>query len=225
MAHVTVALAGKANGFAVSDGQIVLPRTGAWHADIAVDNDESLSGKVEIRVGDAGTLKGTVSRASVYRGMLRVRVVAGGDGLRKDAVPQHFTTPTIGVVLAALAKGVGEAVSPTASASVTGVQLEHWTTLAMPAGEAISLLLERAPAGTVWRLLPDGTIWAGAETWPDAALDEAIEVAERPEDAVVDLGLLSPWVLPGTSVNGRKVDLAELTITGGEVHAKIWTVP
>lgn len=225
MAAVTIAPAGKANGFAVTDGAVVLPRAGAWHADLIIDCTDVLTGKVEIRVGDSGTLKGAVSRASIYQGMLRARVVAGADGLRKDATPKHYTTPTVGIVLADLAKGAGEAVSGTAAASVLGVQLEHWTTVAMPTGEAISLLLERAAAGTTWRLLADGTIWAGSETWPDSGIPDTIEVGEVPEDAVVELGLVSPWVLPGTSVGGRKVDLAELAITGGAVKARIWTVP
>jgi hypothetical protein len=222
--HVTIATSGKANGLTVSDGEIVLPRAGAWHADLNIDTADVISGKVEIRVGTAGILKGTISRAAVYRGHLRARIVAGGDGLRKDATPRHFTTPTIGIVLRDLAKGVGETVSATASAAVMGVQLEHWTTIAMPAGEMLALLLERAPAGTAWRLGPDGAIWVGPETWPDSGI-APVEVAATPEDAVVELALDTPWVLPGTMVGTRKVDLAQLAITGGAVQATIWTAP
>ena len=118
MAVVTIAPSGKANGFDVTEGQVVLPRAGAWHADLTIDANDVLSGKVEIRVGDSGTLKGTIVRAEVYQGMVRARVVAGAIGLRSNAKPQHFRTPTIGVVLSALARGAGEAVSSKASERV-----------------------------------------------------------------------------------------------------------
>ena len=213
--------AGAGKEVVVTRGVITMPRTGAWHASLWVDGQTKLAGKVEIRAG-AIVLRGTVNRAALYRGIVRLRVVAGGDGLRKVATQKHYTTPAMRLVLGDLAGGAGESVSATADASVLGQQLQAWTTLKVEAGAMIATLVSLAGADVLWRMLPDGTIWVGRETWPDSDATDWRELEESPEDGSILIGMDVPRVIPGTTLDGRRVDTIEHQISPDEYRAKIW---
>ncbi len=204
-------------------GVITMPRAGAWHANLWLDGSAKPTGKVEIKAG-ALTLLGTLNRSSLSQGIVRARVVAGGDGLRKVATAKHYTSPTAALVLAELAKGGGEAVSPTAdsSALVLGRTLLAWTTLAIETVAMIDCLVTVCSSEAVWRHLPDGSIWVGKETFPDSKITDYREIDESPEDGWVVLGMDVPRLLPGTTIGGRRVDLVEHVITPEETRTKLW---
>lgn len=212
---------GNASDVTVVRGSITMPRTGAWHATLYVDTQKKPTGKVQISAG-ALTLIGTVNRAALYRGLLRLRVVAGGDGLRKTATPKHYTTPALRLPLGELAAGAGEAVSATSDAAALNQTLLSWTTLGVEAGAMIDTLVSLATAGTVWRHLADGTIWVGKDAWADSKIADFREIEESPEDGAVIYGMDVPRLLPGTTINGRKADLVEHVITPEEYRAKVW---
>src|SRR6185369_6195049 len=96
-----------------------------------------------------------------------VRVVAGKDGLGKTAKPKHYDDPSIRIVLADLVATAGEAVAGSADTSMLSRHLTAWTTTSRPVGNVIDLLLRQAQ-GSSWRMLADGTVWVGSETWPDS---------------------------------------------------------
>lgn len=225
MAGILLRAAGATTGPALLTGTIGLPRVGAWVADLALATDRSPSGKVELVLGDLLTLKGTISRAGVFEGVARARVVAGADGLRAAVKPKHYMSPTLGIVLRDLLGDVGEVASPTIVAALLNTQLEHWTTIAMPAGQGIRCLLPKAGDDIAWRHLPDGTVWIGQETWPDSKVTAYADVAASPEDATVEVNLLTPELLPGTLLGGRRVDALEIRVTGGSIGATAWLLP
>lgn len=202
-------------------GAITMPRNGAWVAVVHVDTQDKPAGKVQISAG-ALTLLGTVNRATVYGGITRVRVVAGGDGLRKTTAPKHYTSPVLELPLRELAAGAGETVSSTSDPAALRTQLRAWTTIAMETGAMIEGLVSLAPAGTQWRMLADGSIWVGPETWPESGIKDARELDENPEEASVVMATDVPRIIPGTVVNGRRVDYVEHKITPEEYRAKVW---
>jgi hypothetical protein len=222
MAMVVLGVAGQTTGSVVSSGIIELPRIGPWRADLKVDAPAALTGKVEIRIGKSDVLKGTVIRGGMYEGMFCPLIGAGGAGMRAKVTPKHYTSPTLRNVLSDLCGDAGEAISSASDADTLMTQLPHWTTLRMEAGVAIRLLMESAPSGTSWRMLADGTLWVGPETWPASQVTEFREVAQTPEDAVVELGLDQPFLLPGTTLGGRKLDQVNIEITGGKVKTTVW---
>lgn len=225
MALVLLGTPGQTAGAVVSSGSIELPRIGPWRADLRVDSPAAITGPVEIRIGKSDVLKGTIvhGRSVMYEGYFRARVAAGGAGMRVKVNPKHYTSPTLRNVLSDLCADAGEAISSTADSATLLTQFAHWTTMGMEAGLAIRLLMESAPSGTVWRMLADGTLWVGQETWPVSRVTDFREVAQTPEDAVVEVGLEEPFLLPGTTLGGRKLDQVNIEITGGKVKTTVWT--
>jgi hypothetical protein len=208
----------------VFHGGITMPRVGAWQADLWVESKARLTGRVTITAG-ALSLSGTVYRGGMVSGVLRTRVIAGGDGLRKLAHPKHYTSPTFRLVLSELAAAAGEAVSPKSDQGILAATLLGWTTIGVRTGPLVGALVEMAGDDVAWRLLPDGTIWVGHESYPESGVKGAVEMEEDAEQGWVLLGDDVPRVLPGTTVGGRKVDLAEHLIGPSEVRTKVWLAP
>lgn len=225
MGAILLRPAGASAGPAVLSATLELPRVGAWVAEVSLATDSVPSGKVELVLGDVLTIKGTVSRAAVFEGRVSARVVAGADGLRKAVIPKHYTSPTVGVVLRDILGDVGEAQSASIASALLSTQLEHWTTIAMPAGQALRCLAPMAGADIAWRHLPDGTVWLGSEAWPDSRVTDYADVSASPGDATVEIHLLTPELLPGTLLGGRRVDALEIRVSGGSVDATAWLLP
>lgn len=203
-------------------GEITLPRVGAWWADLDFAGDAELpEGKVTLELGGALELVGTVHSAAHYVGLTRVRVVAGADGLRKVARPQHFVRPVVRTILSHLAAGAGEALSPTIGGETLNQSLPAWTVQGVSTGAQIETLVAAA-LGTSWRFNPDGTLWVGAETWPDSEVSGWREMGRDSREGRIDLGLDSPTLLPGTLLDGEKLDSIEHRFDERSFRATAW---
>jgi hypothetical protein len=216
------------NGAAVLDGSsLYFSRTGAWHAELRVDTQSAIGDGCEINIADGAlVLEGTADRSGLFADTGFVRVVAGANGLGTTAKPKHYDDPTIRVVLADLLANAGEVISSTADASILGRHLTAWTTTARPTGPVVSLLVQQAP-NTSWRMLPDGTLWVGTESWPDSGLDPTTYqiLDELPSDGSADLGMDAPLLIAGVSLAGRHVSAVEHRIDGRGVRARVWFEP
>jgi hypothetical protein len=214
-----------ANGLAVLDAAICMPRIGAWHADLRVDTPDAITGPVRISIDeDRLVLNGTVWRGGMFAGSASVRVVAGANGLRTVAKAKHYTQTSARIVLGDLLSGVGEKLSSTASSSILARHLDAWTTAAIATGGLITRLLAIASPGSAWRFLPNGQIWIGAETWPDSGLTDADfqDIDENPAVAEALIGVEAPVLLPGTTLLGRRVSYVEHLVNEGGVRSKVF---
>lgn len=202
-----------ANGFDVIETDSGRPRIGAWHFDLLVDSPDALTGKATIDINN-GTLTfvGTATRSGVFSDTGHIRVVAGNAGLSTSGTPRHYNGTSLGIVLRDLLATAGEALSPTVDGSILAAGLDAWTTTATPIGTLISLLLAASGiAGLAWRMLPDGTLWVGVETWQDAGIDQdTYQIFEdSPEQNSMVIGVDAPLDLIGTTFEGRKVSYVE----------------
>jgi hypothetical protein len=223
MPAMSIRAVGATRGFSLVEAIVHLPRLGAWTADLLIAHQDFMAGNVEIRIGDSLVLVGSISRAGIDRGLLHARIVAGANGLRVAVKPKHYTSPTLRKVIADVLGDVGEALSPMSDAAVLNTQFEHWTTIAMPAGQAIRCLVERAGTDIAWRHLPDGTLWVGRDTWPESAVTDFSEAAgASPQADVWEVTLVSPEVLPGTTLGGRRVDQVGYHVTAASLGTTIW---
>lgn len=214
-----------ANGQAVLDLALCLPLVGAWHADLRVDAPDTITGPVTISIDQGSlTLNGSASRGSAYVGTSYVRVVAGAGGLGKTARARHYNQTSVRIVLADLLSDAGETLSMTASSAILAHRLDAWTTAALPVGELIGRLLGVAAPPASWRMLPNGQLWIGTETWPDSgiALDAYQITDENPAAGEAILAPDAPLLLPGTALAGRRVGYIQHHVNEGGVRSQVW---
>jgi hypothetical protein len=209
-----------ANGQGAIDTRQVATRIGAWHFDLLVDQPDALTGQVRIIIDTddqaAGIVAGqvfigTAVRSGSFVDTAHVRVVAGAGGLGTSATPRHYNGVSVAVVLGDLLAAAGETLSATADQAVLSTGLDAWTTTAAPIGTLIGLLLAAAAPGASWRMLPDGTLWVGTDTFPDAGVDSLLyQIREdAAEQGTMRILVDAPIPLVGTTFEGRKVSATE----------------
>lgn len=210
-----------ANGKPVIATELSVPRVGAWHARLTVDDQTTLAGAVTLAVAGGPTFRGTVVRGRTYIDRARVRVVAGAGGLGRPATPRHYTDTKARVVLADLLRDAGETLSGTAAASALDVPLAAWTTARLTVGALIQRLA--TTIGATWRMLPEGTLWIGSEAWPDSGLEATDYQVENeiPEDDFALVSMDAPRILPGTLLGGRRVSYVTYDI-GSAIRLPVW---
>lgn len=189
------------NGIRVLSGEIVMPRIGTWVADMKLDGPPP-TGRCTIVVGETVSFVGTalpIDTSAVERHS--IKVVGGNGGLDRDIQPmQHRGAPTR-IVLASILAEAGETLSPTADAGTLGTQLLSWSRMRGRAGYAIAELLRDTAAS--WRILADGTLWVGPETWPELKVEASVIPNELDDMAEIATDL--PVLLPGVTYRGRHV--------------------
>jgi hypothetical protein len=216
MALVTV------GDFAAFRGTLSLPRIGVWTADLELDAAQTIEGPARIKIVEGQDLVGTVLAGDLVHGYVCARIVGGAGGLVKTATPRHYNNATVRTVLTDLARAAGETLSSAIAESLLGRSLRAWTVLARPIGEQLAALVGCGmPDGTAWRILPDGTLWVGTETWPESDVAEWRELERQPREGRLLLGLDSPTLLPGTTLGDDRVDYVEHHLEDG-VRASVW---
>jgi hypothetical protein len=191
-------------------GRVTLPRQGVWHADLVLDAPEAPTGAVTLRVGQKLTLQGTVLHAGVFAGQVRVRVVGGAGKLATELPPKFYAGVPRRLPLTDLCEATGERIaSRTDRAFLDDVLTPSWTRVRGPAASALARLTE----GWSWRILPDGSLWVGQETWPEATgMADLVVLEDDEQRGRLLLATEAPELLPGQTLLGRRVSDVELTI-------------
>ncbi len=199
-----------------------MPRVGVWRADLTLDLEDAS------KVGDEVTLsvdglewKGTAVEVGAYTGRVHLRMAGGNAGMPKPVVPRFYRAMPARVVAQDLLAEGGEELSSTANQDVLSSILPLWTRASGIVSEALEQLLDEL--GATWRVLADGTVWVGTETWPEASnVKDVIVLAEVPNEARIEFGSATPNLVPGTTFRGRRVSRVEIHISPSDVHTKAW---
>lgn len=187
---------------------IFLPRVGVWHADLTVDASTALTGTVTIATADGSfSLTGTVQRDGVFQQTLSMRIVGGAGGLAdftKTVPPKAFQNVALQLPLTYVLASVGESLAPAGVApgqsdpGVLATFLRFWCVTKGTATQALQRLLD--PIATSWRVLPNGQVWVGTDTFPSAP-NVQFDVLERHfSEGRIVIGCEEPFLLPGTSL-------------------------
>lgn len=185
-----------------------MPQRRAWWAWLDLDTATAASGQVTIAADGGLSWTGTVKQPSgVFLDSARVRVVGGGGGLETLTSPAAYESAQLGDPLRAILSAAGEMLSSTVSASVTSVLLSSWTITATYVSHALDELCFAASAALgqtiIWRVLTDGTVWLGAESWPDLSMPDGADVLEQaPEEGRYVIGATTPFLYPGVNLDG-----------------------
>lgn len=188
----------------VTGGQVLLPRTGVWLANLTVDERDPLPDRVALKLGEV-EMPAAVAKAELIGGMTEARLVGGAGGLGETARTKHYHRPLVRHVFDDLLRDSGETQASTSTATVLSKDLEAWTTIALSTGAILASLCRVAGSEVNWRVLADGTVWIGTETWPDSqVVSRSIE--SDGSNAAGIVGTDVPGLWPGTLLGGRKVD-------------------
>lgn len=208
-----------ANGNIVLTGRITIPRIGAWHCDLEVDAEENLTGEIVITDGTA-TFNGTVVRSDALGSRIVVRAVGGKGGLRAELGAKHYVDCPLRIPVRDIIGDAGETLSNESAGDLLETRLGHWSRGAMPAGSALSSILE--PYGAAWRVLADGTIWVGVETWPDVGVEGFLELDPEPELGTFTIASDSLDLKPGVTFLGRRISRVEHIIEENRSRTCYW---
>lgn len=209
----------EANGERVIRGTITRPRIGVWHADLVVDSQkpESFTGPVTITLADGAlTFQGAAHRSGDTRDMIMVRCVGGADGFATALGPKAYRGVPLRLVLQDILSAAGETISSTADFNVLNTELPYWSRSSGSAGTCMRALLAAA-GNPAWRVLPDGTLWVGQESWTPAQVTNDL-IREEPHLGRVEIAADLPSVNPGDSFLGQHVSYIEHAIEPSRVR-------
>jgi hypothetical protein len=166
------------------------------------------------------TLVGTYANADVFVDQLVARVVGGHGGLGRELGSKWYLDSPVSLPLADVLTETGEMLSTTSSAAATSVQLRTFPRVKSAASSVLDVLAEAA--GATWRVLEDGTIFVGADTFPDGGVTTYDLVGASPDDDRVDVAVSLPAIRPGTLFRSRKVVHVIDTIEASSVRTNVY---
>jgi hypothetical protein len=211
------------NGLPAISAELTVPRVGVWYADVSLVRSgeaTTLAGVVTLEVGNT-TWMGTVRRAGENRGIITARIVGGADGLMKEVPARAYQGVPVRLPIEELLSEVGEVISPTSDATILSAVLQQWSRSAGGAGSALRALLEIAGAST-WRVLPDGTLWIGSESWPASALADYTYLSHTPCTGFIEIVAWEPKVYPGEVFRERRVSAVTHRWNAQQLRTRVW---
>jgi len=210
--------------------RVHMPQRRSWWGWLDLDTATAPTGKVTIAAAGGLSLVGTILQPSgVFLDSARVRVVGGAGGLEQVISPGAYENAQLRDPLNAILSAVGESLSSTVSASILSVLLSHWTLSAIPAAQAIDELSWAAAdalgQSIIWRVLSDGTVWLGAETWPSQTMPAGADVLEQaPAEGRFVIGATTPFIVPGVNLQDvGNVIAVDHWVRHDRVRADVWT--
>jgi hypothetical protein len=204
--------------------QMGLPKNGRWTATLDVDTDENLAGSITLE-DDGITYKGAVVNAGVVAFVARVFAVGGTGGLSKAVDARSYFRVTAKTVLSELLASVGEVLDASSSSAVLATPLAFWTRAGVEAKTALQTLCDEL--GARWRVLPNGAVWVGVDSWPKSP--KSLEAIELDQDPAAGTVLYAPDAIalrPGFTVAGRRVGRVEHSFgRGAPLRTTAWIEP
>lgn len=194
-------------GADVLRGEFHFPARGPWWATLELDTATAPSGQVSIVVAGGFTLQGTVAAGGVFADVAHVDVVGGAGGIGELVPRAAYQSGLLRDPLNAALRAGGEQLSATVSQQLLAVQLKFWSQIEERVGAALDRVAGAAGRALgkaiTWRVLDDGTVWLGEESWPSATLPKADDVLEvLPADRRHVIGAEAPSLMPGVDLDG-----------------------
>lgn len=217
----------------VLSGSLVLPLRGNWsgtfaaHSPTAPDEGSLVSLEFVREDGTQDIFAGVVRRRGISAGSVALSLtLAGGAGKLLGDLPPRDHAPGVteipaGVIARAICDDAGERLAVGVETALDGRTVHRWTRIAMPGRDALDLLAD--VLGWGWRVLADGTVWTGLETWRDFAATKYL--AAIPDDAGAtyscDGAPIRPGVTLATPEGTRRIVEVVYTVAPGATRATV----
>lgn len=203
-----------------------VPAKGAWVAEVELENDQPLSGRVVVQLGGLRA-SGTVdpSGTGTFGGVTRARIVAGAGRWSEDVVAKSYQND-LGVKASQVAQEAASSVGETLGTFVPHAARlgKHFAREAAPAAVA----LELACGGAPWWVDYSGTTQAGSRAASAVDPREYEVLAYDPDGRVVTLAVDRPEALAVGQTLAKNLPevltISELAITANpeELTVKAW---
>lgn len=213
----------------VQTGLLRLPPRAGWSAavELAADAAPDLGSAASLvftrEDGTEDVFAGIVRRAQLSEGSqtLSVSLAAGAGKLLGEVPPRDHVAGAqpipAGLVARSICDDAGEVLADGVEADLDGYQLGHWTRIAMPARDALDLLVD--VLGLSWRVLPGGSIFVGAETWAEPEGD-FLFIGWLDDDLAIYAPDGAP-LLPGMTVDDVQALAVEYQISPSSLRAQM----
>ncbi len=209
------------NGMPILNGSsISMPEHGRWTARLVVQSDDAISGPVVVETEDGlFRLSGTAIRGESFAGVVNAFCVAGTDGMSKTVPPKGYRRIPARTVVEDILREAGEALSPASDPMAT--ELQYWTRHECLAEVALGAIVKRL--GMTWRILGDGTVWVGNDSFPSVHNESTFLVEKREDTGTAKYSCAGPFLRPGVKFEGVKVYAVDHSIEPDGVHSTVRT--
>lgn len=217
-------------GADVIQGRIHMHLRGAWWGDFKLEGGNAPTGSVQVVAANGLTLTGFVRSSGSFLNQSHVKVIGGAGGLIKAVPPKSFQNAQLRDPLSVVMSASGETLSSTIASSVLSASLPAWSIFQAHAGQVLEELCFAAASAlgvpVNWRVLADGTIWIGTETFPPATLPDPDDVVDQfPAGGRFVLAVVTPSLLPGVFLTdiGANVLGVDHWIEAEQVQTWAWS--
>lgn len=208
----------------VIGGSLTIRRLGAWFGEFDLGDEVAQPGRVTVDAFDGrASFVGHAARVGKHLERGRITVIGGAGGLAREVAARFYRSALLHpqAILRDLLRDCGEALSATATAPELTRDVPAWVRRRAPASEELWRIADTL--GLAWRVLPDGTVWLGSESWADVPDFEYDLVHDDPGElvSVIDVPTLVPDLLPGRTFNGRPIASVHYDLTPRLVRATV----
>ncbi len=216
-----------ADPLAVACGDWLPAFAGNWTAHLEfADLVPAPTGKVTVR-WQGQALVGAVLRSGQSSAGRTYALVGGGSGHLAQAIPpklasQSYRNATAQIVVSQILSAAGETLSPTSDPAILATRLAFWPRRNDTAAALLDDLARKL--GCIWRVLPDGSVYLGRDSYADAALPQPLQALDE-QDPAHATALYVPQglgPLPGQSYEGRKIGAAQYSIDPDGAFLRLW---
>ena len=209
-------------GLPLLSAKISMALVGAWHADVQADADAgdietNSDGTVTLLV-DGVRFVGTVTRSTVIAGRLKAQVVGGRGGINGELDVAHYVNTSVMAVIRDILADAGEVLSDTTNTATIAVELSSWERVRAPASRALTRICDAA--GLIWRVLADGSVWVGQESFPASDVEHVL-IDEDWAAGLIEIAPEAPDLTPGVTLRDQQIRYVvhEVRRSGLRTHA------
>lgn len=211
------------NALYVSALEFAMSRNGAWTAKVEASADEEIESPVTLDLG-ALSLEGVVvpGCSGFTAGRATARLIGGAGGLDTVLDPFTFGTTPLRLALSSAVTGAGERLSATSSDAALAYVLPRWPRMRRTCRAELRMLA--ALVGASWRVLPDGSVWFGTESWAEVSPEhEIVEPFGAVPRVVIGVEEMPAELLPGTTFLGRRVETVIYRLGASRARVEVWS--
>ena len=179
-----------------------MPRVGAWHVGVTVSGEVPITGRVTLELEGVEFL-GTVVRGQPFAGKTPLWIVGGGGSLSRKLDAKNYASGPVVRTIVKEILGDKETLSTESDDALLGSVLPSYHRIEGAASHALTTVLSKI--GASWRVLADGTVWIGKDTYPELSIPHVLE-DEDWFSGILNIAPETPALRPGVTFLGHKIE-------------------